>query len=184
MANLLTAIRLTVVAPTAIGFARPDLVPPLMLVGVVTAAIVTDYFDGVGARRFGTATPQGQLFDHTTDFLFVTCGLAGAAVGGLVTWLLPVLIIAAFSQYVLDSYFFNNTKRLRMSVIGRWNGILYFVPLVTISLSRLGFASDAEAALSFLGLVLSYLLIASTVVSIIDRALAPRQTTTQREVSS
>ena len=183
MANLLTAIRLTIVAPTAVGFARPDLVPPLMLAGFVTAAIVTDYFDGVVARRFGTATPQGQLFDHTTDFLFVTCGLAGAAVGGIITWVLPVLIAVAFSQYVLDSYFFHHAKRLRMSVIGRWNGILYFVPLVAISSSRLGLADNAAAALSSLGLMLSYFLIASTVASIADRALAPRYATAQEEAS-
>jgi len=184
VANLLTTIRLTIVVPTAVGFARPDLVPSLMLAGFVAAAIATDYFDGVIARRFGTATARGQLFDHTADFLFVTCGLAGAAVGGIIPWILPALIVVAFSQYVLDSYFFDHTKRLRMSVIGRWNGILYFVPLVAISLSRLGFADNAEVALSSLWMVLSYLLIASTVVSIADRAFAPRQAAGQGEISS
>ena len=70
-----------------------------------------------------------------------------------------------------------------MSVIGRWNGILYFVPLVAISSSRLGLADNAAAALSSLGLMLSYFLIASTVVSIADRALAPRYATVQEEAS-
>ena len=103
--------------------------------------------------------------------------------GGIITWVLPVLIAVAFSQYVLDSYFFHHAKRLRMSVIGRWNGILYFVPLVAISSSRLGLADNAAAALSSLGLMLSYFLIASTVVSIADRALAPRYATVQEEAS-
>ena len=67
-------------------------------------AIVTDLTDGPLARRSGTASPFGGTFDHTTDFLFVVSGLAGGVVRGVIPWLLPVLVVAAFAQYVIDSY--------------------------------------------------------------------------------
>ena len=129
--------------------------------------------DGRVARIRGTASASGQLFDHGTDFLFVTTALAGAALAGLVTPILPVLIAVAFTQYVLDSYLLYRQKRLRMSAIGRWNGIFYFVPLVVIATSRLGLFGDAASLLTQTASGLGYALAVSTVVSVIDRALAP-----------
>jgi hypothetical protein len=76
---------------------------------------------------------------------------------------------------VLDSYFLHLEKRLRMSSIGRWNGIFYFVPLVLIAVSRLDFMAGVAGLFSMLIVLSSYLLILSTVASIVDRALAPRR---------
>jgi hypothetical protein len=86
---------------------------------------------------------------------------------------LPLLVVVAFSQYVLDSYWLHRDKQLRMSFLGRWNGILYFVPLVLIALSRFDIVLDFGQMLSILIKSLTYLLVLSTVVSIIDRAIAP-----------
>ena len=90
------------------------------------------------------------MFDHSTDCLFVTSGLAGAAIAGAVTPILPVLIPFAFGQYVVDSYVWHRQRQLRASFLGRWNGILYFVPIVLIAAARLpfpaGFASLLGAA--------------------------------------
>ena len=173
MANALTAVRLVLVLPTAWAFARPDFLPPPVLFVLVWVAIATDYGDGTVARLTGTASPRGQLFDHGTDFLFVTTGLAGAAVAGLVTPVLPVLITVAFSQYVLDSYYLYRQKQLRMSLLGRWNGILYFVPLVVMSAARLVAPGNIASFLTLTAGVGCYALALSTVLSIIDRALAP-----------
>ncbi len=175
MANSLTGLRLLLAVPAALAFARSEFMSPLLLVALMTVAIVTDFGDGIVARRTGTASPKGQLFDHATDFLFVTSGLAGAAVAGRVPVALPILIVVAFSQYVLDSYFLHRDKQLRMSQLGRWNGIFYFVPLVLIAVSRLGFMAGAAEISSTLIVLLSYLLILSTVGSIVDRAVAPRR---------
>ncbi len=175
MAHLLTGLRLLAVAPAAWAFSRPGRESGWLLVALMAVAIITDYYDGQVARATGTASARGMLFDHTTDCLFVSAGLAGAAVAGLVPVVLPPLIVLAFSQYVLDSYFLHRQKQLRMSVLGRWNGILYFVPLVQIALSRL----DGVAALATLARVLVWpcglALVVSTVASMLDRALAPRR---------
>ncbi len=161
--------------PAAVAFARPEFMSPLLLVTLMSVAIATDFGDGMVARRRGNASPRGQLFDHTTDFLFVTSGLVGAMIAGQIVPFLPILVVVAFAQYVLDSYFLHLEKRLRMSSIGRWNGIFYFVPLVLIAVSRLDFMAGVAGLFSMLIVLSSYLLILSTVASIVDRALAPRR---------
>ena len=171
MAHALTAVRLALVLPLAAAFARPELFTAGVVALLLCVAIVTDILDGRVARMTGTASAWGRLFDHGTDCLFVTGGLAGAAMTGALTPLLPVLVPVAFGQYVVDSYVWHRQRQLRASALGRWNGILYFVPLVLIAASRLHLPGGAfllEAA----G-VLGYVLVASTVVSVIDRATTP-----------
>ena len=174
MAHPLTALRLLLAVPAALAFAQPEFMPALLLVTLVGVAIATDFGDGIVARRTDTASPRGQLFDHATDFVFVTSGLAGAAITGQVTVALPIVIVVAFSQYVLDSYFLHRKKQLHMSFLGRWNGMLYFVPLVLIAVSRLDWAAGVAEIFSTLTVLLGYLLVLSTVASIVDRAISPR----------
>ena len=152
--------------------ARPEFLPALVTLLLIFVAIATDYFDGIVARARGTASSGGMLFDHGTDFVFVTTSLAGAALAGLVHWLLPVAIVIAFTQYVLDSYLLFRDKQLRMSFLGRWNGILYFVPLVIIAFSRLLSGGNLENLLLALVYWLGLTLLLSTVASIIDRGVA------------
>lgn len=173
MANALTAIRLALVLPVAAAMARPELLSPGFLALLLCLALTTDYLDGPIARKTGTASAKGQLFDHGTDCLFVTCALAGAALAGTVTPLLPALIPLAFGQYVVDSYVWHGQRRLRASFLGRWNGILYFVPIVLVAAARLPFRTDVAGFLRLLAGILGYVLAASTFVSMIDRATTP-----------
>ena len=164
MANALTAIRLLLVVPIGLLLASPDGRAPLLAALAVAVAIATDLADGPVARRTGAASRFGGVFDHTTDFLFVTCGLAGGAARGVFPWLLPVLVVAAFTQYVVDSYWLHRHRGLRGSRLGRYNGILYFVPISGDTLTRLG--------LQFLRPAVSlvcWLLVLSTIVSMAQR---------------
>jgi hypothetical protein len=61
-----------------------------------------------------------------------------------------------------------------MSTIGRWNGILYFVPLVILASARLPLFAVLEPFLRTSATLLAYGLVVSTLLSIADRALAPR----------
>jgi phosphatidylglycerophosphate synthase len=170
MANALTAVRLALALPAAAAFASPERLAPAVLVILLCLAVATDVLDGRVARLTGTASPKGQLFDHGTDCFFVTAGLTGTAITGDVTPLLPALIPIAFGQYVVDSYVWHRQRRLRASFLGRWNGILYFVPLVLIAASRLPFPAGFATFLRNGASVLGYLLVASTAASMIDRA--------------
>lgn len=176
MAHALTAVRLALIVPVATAFAHPGFIGATTLAGLLFVAIVTDTLDGRVARMTGTASAAGQVFDHTTDCLFVTSGLLGAAFIGQVPWVLPVLVITAFTQYVLDSYFLHQRKHLRMSTLGRWNGVLYFVPLVLLASARLPLFDLLEPLLRTCVTLVAYGLIGSTLASMADRALAPRNT--------
>ncbi|MCA9016142.1 MAG: CDP-alcohol phosphatidyltransferase family protein [Pseudomonadales bacterium] len=173
MANFLTALRLLISIPAALSIALVLMFSPEVTVLLIVIAIVTDFFDGKIARRFGTASSRGQLFDHSTDFFFVTSCLFGAAYAGLVTPILPILIVIAFSQYVLDSHFFYHEKQLHMSRLGRWNGILYFAPILAIACSRTPVLSEVSGYISGGVFVFGWILVLSTVLSILDRAMAP-----------
>ena len=175
MAHLLTCIRLALAVPLAVAFARPDLLGDGLVAMLLAAAIATDLLDGAVARRRGTASAGGQLFDHATDCVFVAACLGGAALSGRVTVVLPVLVVLAFVQYVVDSRWLHRDKRLRMSAIGRWNGVGYFVPLVILAAAPLEVVPDQEAVLTPLAGITAWVLVGTTMVSIIDRATAARR---------
>lgn len=175
MAHAITALRLLAVVPAFWAFSQPGNVPAWGLALIMVVAIVSDLVDGKIARRTGSASARGMLFDHTTDCLFVTAGLAGAAVAGVLPVILPVLVPIAFSQYVLDSYFLHRQRQLRMSALGRWNGVFYFAPLVMVVIAGLHVPLLSELA-RLLVRPCAVLLAVSTVLSIGDRALAPIRT--------
>lgn len=173
IANLLTSVRLVLAIPVAWACAEPEAFPSYLLLLFLAVAILTDYFDGKVARYMKTASASGMLFDHGTDFILVTSALFAASYTGLVIPWLPILIVFAFSQYVLDSYWLLRQKQLRMSMLGRWNGVLYFVPLVLIGILQLEFMSNWSEALRSTIMLLSIILLISTLASIVDRAIAP-----------
>ncbi|MFT5696539.1 MAG: CDP-diacylglycerol--glycerol-3-phosphate 3-phosphatidyltransferase [Myxococcota bacterium] len=168
LANALTILRL---------FAAP-LCGFLVLSGqdsyavvVFVFAIATDLVDGPIARKRGGSSAFGALLDHGTDATFVVLGIAALAARGLAPVLLPPLITFAFLQYTLDSRALAG-EQLRASSLGRWNGILYFALLGTpIIRNTLGWTLPSDGAI----VVLGWLLLASTVVSIGDRLLALRK---------
>jgi CDP-diacylglycerol--glycerol-3-phosphate 3-phosphatidyltransferase len=169
MAHALTTIRLLLILPFALLMAGGEPRSAGLAAGVLALAIATDVLDGAIARRRGTASAAGRLFDHATDCLFVTAGLAAGAMRGAVPWVLPVLVVAAFGQYVADSYWLHRGRSLRTSRLGRWNGILYFVPLVVDVLVRLGW-TRLQPVLA----LLAWILVASTIVSMGERLRAVR----------
>ena len=166
MANALTAVRLLLVFPFAFFMAQGDQRSAIFALLAWVVALITDFLDGPIARRRGTVTAWSGTFDHTTDFLFVTSGLFAGALRGAFPWILPVLITAAFAQYVIDSYWIHRHTKLRGSKLGRYNGILYFVPTCADCLVRMG--------LHFLALPLAvfvWLLIFTTFISMGQRLI-------------
>jgi phosphatidylglycerophosphate synthase len=167
MAHALTAARLLLVIPFTVVMARGDAYHAALAAFALAAAIATDFLDGAIARRRRTATTAGGVFDHTTDCLFVTSGLAAGASRGAFPWILPVLVVAAFVQYVVDSYWLHRGRSLRTSRLGRWNGILYFAPLGGDVLIRLG-VSGLQPILP----LLAWALVVSTILSMGERLWA------------
>ena len=131
-------------------------------------AVVTDIADGPLARRMGHASALGGLMDHTSDALYVAITLGALSLLDTVPTVLPFLVCAAFVQYVLDSKSIVG-EPLRASVIGRYNGIAYFVLLGTpVVRDALGLGFPGAGLLLLLG----WALVASTLLSMADRAWA------------
>lgn len=166
-ANALTGLRLALAPGIASALLYRE---HGLALAVFCAAIATDLADGPLARRRGEATPFGGFFDHATDAVFVASGLGALAwLGGVPVWLAP-LLLAAFVQYTLDSQALAG-EPLRASRLGRWNGIAYFVALGTpVVRDGLGLGFPADALVRAFG----WLLVASTLASMADRALALR----------
>jgi len=174
MANVLTAVRLVLVLPFAFFMARGDARSAELAALAMAGAIATDALDGPVARRRATVSAASGTFDHTSDFLFVTCGLFGGALRGAFPWILPVLITAAFAQYVIDSYWIHRQRALRKSQLGRYNGILYFVPLCMDILIRMG-PPVLYPVLYPLLTVLVWMLVLSTLISMGQRLMFRRE---------
>lgn len=164
-ANALSLLRLAM-APalaTAIVAGRAEFATTLFAL-----AVATDFADGAVARRYGESSPLGGLIDHAIDATFCVLGLAAHAAAGVVPWALPGLVAAAFAQYVLDSKSLAG-RALRASRLGRWNGIAYFVAVaVPIVRDTLGWSWPGAELVWWLAAAL----VATTLVSMADRALA------------
>ena len=169
MANALTAVRLLLVVPFALSMARADRRSAMIALAAWIIAITTDLLDGPIARRRGTVTGWSGTFDHSSDFLFVTSGLYAGAVRGVFPWVLPVLVTAAFTQYVVDSYWIHRRAKLRGSKLGRYNGVLYFVPPLLDIFIRVGL----PVLQPFLS-VLVWLLVLTTLISMAQRLMSGR----------
>jgi CDP-diacylglycerol--glycerol-3-phosphate 3-phosphatidyltransferase len=169
MANALTAVRLLLVVPFAFFMSRGDTRSAAFALVAWVVALATDFLDGPIARRRGTVSALSGTFDHTSDFLFVTSGMFAGAFRGAFPWILPVCITAAFAQYVIDSYWIHRQTKLRGSKLGRYNGMLYFVPPVIDILIRLG-ARFLQPVLT----ILVWALVLSTLVSMGQRLMFRR----------
>jgi phosphatidylglycerophosphate synthase len=131
-------------------------------------AIGTDLLDGYVARRRSIASPLGGFIDHACDALFVSIILVALGLMGIVTLLLPPLVVVAFSQYALDSRALQG-RPLRASTLGRYNGLAYYaVPTFVVFQQSLGILSGVLPLIYWL----SVLLCLTTIVSMLDRLRA------------
>ena len=99
------------VSTLAAAGGRPSFLP----VAVCAVAMASDFADGRLARRFGSASAFGRLFDHGADALFLFPGLAALAALGLVPALLPVAATVAFALYVVDGWRRGGGRRVALS---------------------------------------------------------------------
>ena len=164
-ANVLSVLRLIVAMPCAFAIWNGAWRAAAVL---FVTAVLTDVFDGIVARRRGEVTVFGGLLDHSIDATFVTVTLGALALLGIVPALLPVLAIASFLQYVWDSAALSGAP-LRASVLGRWNGIGYFVMVGVVVIARaLELTWPAPAWIS----IAAWALVVSTGISMCDRGYA------------
>lgn len=90
--------------PNILSFVRLLLVPVflvLIIAGrdglallVLVVSSISDYLDGVIARRFRQVSRLGQLLDPAADRLFIFAALVGLAIRDVIPWWLFIVIVA------------------------------------------------------------------------------------------
>ena len=129
-ANLISLARLGIATPVSLYAVLGGRWP--LAAAVFVAAVASDFADGIVARRRGNASALGGVFDHTADAVYVAATLWALAYAeaqsrvDVVPGILPLFIVLAFLQYLLDSRALAG-QPLRTSKLGRINGIAYFV---------------------------------------------------------
>ena len=167
-ANFLTGLRLLAAPACAASIVSAN---AGLALAFYALGVVTDLVDGPVARRRGEASRLGGLFDHATDAFFVSLGLFALAGLGQIPVALPALVALAFLQYAVDSRV-QQSRPLRASSLGRWNGIAYFVFLgVPVVRDALGIQWPGSGLVRFL----AWVLVVSTIASMIDRFRAKRR---------
>lgn len=136
-----------------------------LALALFVAACASDFADGGLARRLDQTSALGGLLDHATDATLMVTGLGALAVRGLAPTLLPLLVAAAFLQYVWDSRAAAG-RPLRPNPIGRWNGLAYYVLLGTPLVRD---AVGAPWPWDTLVWAVGWMLVASTGLSMIQR---------------
>jgi CDP-diacylglycerol--glycerol-3-phosphate 3-phosphatidyltransferase len=143
-------------------------------------AVVSDVIDGRVARARRETSVFGGVLDHGSDAIFVSLGHFALSQGGVTPDLLPFLILAAFIQYALDSRILSG-QVLRASLIGRWNGVCYFIaPGIWVTREALDLSIPPDPWI----LAIGWLLVVSTVISMADRLVALVSTAWRRDRGS
>lgn len=89
--NILSMLRLLMVPVFLVFVVRGDDVAALVILAVSS---ITDYLDGVIARRFNQMTRLGQVLDPAADRLFIFAALIGLAMRDVLPWWLVAIVVA------------------------------------------------------------------------------------------
>lgn len=88
--NVLSFIRLALVPVFLVLVIQGD---DVLALAVLVVSSVTDFLDGVLARRLNQVSRLGQLLDPAADRLFIFATLVGLSLRGIVPWWLVAVIV-------------------------------------------------------------------------------------------
>ena len=135
-------------------------------------AVFSDLIDGPIARKSNQVTSFGGRLDHTADALFVFSGLSALAILDELPWTLAIVQLGAFIEYAF--YGQKVQSPLRMSQLGRINGILYFVLIGFVIFQIALNINEFNAIATVITSLFAWTLIGSTLLSILIRVQARR----------
>ena len=97
-ANQLTLARIVAILPIMAALYVPFPGSRFVVLAIYVAAILTDYFDGVLARRTGKVTAFGKLMDSIADkALIVSLFFALVGESMMPSWMAAIMVIREFA---------------------------------------------------------------------------------------
>jgi phosphatidylglycerophosphate synthase len=130
-ANLLTALRLllTPLFVVLVLAAQHSRAWGVLAVIAFAVAAASDVWDGRVARRFGSASSSGRVFDHIADIGFVLAALSTYVALGTAPWWVPAAVAVAFGWYAVSVWILPQNGRANPvgSRIGHLGGVCNYV---------------------------------------------------------
>ena len=151
--NCLTISRLLLVLPLIIFLEIRALFPVFALIII---GGLTDYFDGLIARKFNVKTRLGAILDPLSDKVFLLIPLLYLCKNNLIPfWSLSLLI---FRELIISS-FRNSTKNgLPASKLGKFKTFFFFISLITFfSPLKINFLNNFALVFYWIGFILTFL---------------------------
>ena len=129
-------MRKLILVPAAVSSLRIAALPIFILLynmGNVVLCLVllvvcaaSDFFDGYAASKLGVATRFGAYFDASTDFALTGGIFSFFCIQGFYPFWLPILIAAAFAQFLVTSFI----ARKLYDPVGRYLGSALYIGIV------------------------------------------------------
>ncbi|HKY59977.1 MAG TPA: CDP-alcohol phosphatidyltransferase family protein [Gemmatimonadota bacterium] len=120
--NLLSLVRLLLVFPILLLLVRSEPASDRLAIVVLLVAGATDLLDGLLARRRGSITPSGKLFDPVADKVLIGGLVVYLAIARGFPWWLVAAILARDLALVLGAIVF--FRRDRVVFGANWSGKL------------------------------------------------------------
>jgi phosphatidylglycerophosphate synthase len=178
-ADALGWLRLAAAAllPTALVHAARAPWAPVALFAI---GALTDFFDGIVARRGRGPTAPGAILDNAADIAFVLAGTATGAALGLLAPLVPIVIASAFGAYAVASVrgsVRGGRWRIARSAIGHAAGVLNYALTGLVVAAAVWPGRPLAGVVGVAGgvvLAVNAAAVIGRVVPALSRALAPR----------
>ena len=97
-----------------------------ILAPIAVAAAGSDFLDGYIARRMGHSDGFGQWLDSLADIAFIATALICESIAGSIPAYIPLLVVASFAQYAVDSILISRSPVPVRSRIGHLGGIVNY----------------------------------------------------------
>lgn len=139
--NLLTALRLILVLPICILMmmqSASDLLVGLqvLIVALFFIALITDYFDGVLARKWGVVSDIGAMLDPIADKLLVVLPLVMLIASGLLSGVhVFALFIIVYREFIIAGardYLGRKGVEFPVTFFGKWKTALQLVAVIIL----------------------------------------------------
>ena len=150
--NLLTISRLFLVFPLIIFLEinQPVYVFVLFIIGGLT-----DYYDGLIARKFNLKTRLGAILDPLCDKVFYLIPLVFLCKNNLIPFWSITLIL--FRELIISSLRNATKDGLPASQLGKFKTFFFFISLITFfSPLKLGFLNNFALAFYWIGFCLTF----------------------------
>ena len=131
--NLLTVFRLLLVPVFYMAYWRPGWVLPnrFFACTVFATAVVTDYLDGVIARKYDASSNFGKLMDPVADKLMTITALYCFYVDGTIDWLFLTIVVSKELAMVVGGYVMLTYRIVVYSkMCGKVAAVLFYLAIV------------------------------------------------------